>query len=327
MSSSYGQFDLAGFPKAAATWFRTQWLLEDSEDESSRRRADKPFPIDNMNEIYLVESWESPDNWNRTIGNKTRTIHAYSNSPNVELFLNGKSQGQQPVSRMTSGIGTYTEFEVPWTPGELKAIARSTNGTTLAETRKRTNTEPTALLLSLDCPSVATGTGQALYLDGQDVALLRATIVDSMGQTVHLSTHNITFTIKSGPGRIVGTANGDSKSYQPHTSPSQNAYHGLVRAVIQVTSMAAIEPFMANVLEMVDGPSLSLTGYPSKRDTDDIVVEASTPGLPTVSLRISTSTNVKDTVLAVAAENAGLPVDFFQQPVMNGLPYNSQEVA
>jgi Domain of unknown function (DUF4982)/Glycoside hydrolase family 2 C-terminal domain 5 len=317
VSSSYGQYDLAGFPKAAAAWFRTQWLLEDPDDQSSSRRADKPFPIDNMNEIYIVESWESPNNWNRTKGNKTRTIHAYSSAPNVELFLNGQSQGHQSVARMTSAIGTYTEFEVPWTPGELKAVARSTNGTAVAETTKTTNSEPKALLLSLDCPSVATGTGQALYLDGQDVALVRATIVDTMGQTVHMSTHNITFTIKSGPGRIVGTANGDSKSYQPHTSPWQTAYHGLVRAVIQVTSMAAMEPSMTDMLEIVDGPSLSLAGYPSMSDTDDIVIEASTPGLPKASLYIPTSTDPNDTVLYVAAANAGLPVDFFQQPLMN----------
>ena len=36
-------------------------------------------------EVHLVESWESPDSWNRTKGNTTRTIHAYSNAPFVVI--------------------------------------------------------------------------------------------------------------------------------------------------------------------------------------------------------------------------------------------------
>jgi Domain of unknown function (DUF4982)/Glycoside hydrolase family 2 C-terminal domain 5 len=258
-----------------------------------------------------VESWESPDSWNKTKGNKRRTIHIYSSAPKVELFLNGKSQGTQSVARMTSNPGTYAEFEVPWIPGELKAIATSQNGTAVAQTVKRTNTHPNALVLSLDCPAIATGTGKALYLDGQDVALVRATIVDSLGQAMHMSTHNVTFAILSGPGRIVGTANGDSKSYQPHTSSWQSAYHGLVRAVIQVTSLAALQPTIANLLQDVDRLSLSSWQYPSLDDDADIILEATTPGLPKATLRIPTSVDPNDSVLSVAAAGAGVPVDFF----------------
>jgi hypothetical protein len=325
VSSSYGQYDLCGFPKPAASWFRTQWLLEDPEDTSNWYRQDKPFPIDNLNEVYIVESWESPDSWNSTKGHTTRTIHIYSNAPKVELFLNGNSQGVQSVSRMASNPDSYAEFEVPWNPGELKAVARSQNGTTLAETTTRTNSHPRALILSLDCPSLATGTGKALYLDGQDVALVRATIVDSLGQPMHMSTHNVTFKILSGPGRIVGTANGDSKSYQPHTSSWQSAYHGLVRAVIQVTSMAAIPPHVLNLLQEIDRPSLSSTvQYPSLHDNADIVLEASTPGLPSETLRISTSVDPADSILSVAAAGAGLPVDFLHHDkVVNHGPFDT----
>ena len=48
-------------------------------------------------------------------------------------------------------------------------------------------------------PSVATGTGSAVFADGMDVALLRATIVDTDGNTVLDSTANVTFTVSSGP--------------------------------------------------------------------------------------------------------------------------------
>lgn len=247
-----------------------------------------------------------------TKGNATRTIHIYSSAPTVELYLNEESQGTRQVSRMISNKGTYGEFKVPWKVGTLKAVARSNDGTAVAETTVVTNMEPAKLLLSLDCPSVATGTGESLFLDGQDVALVRASIVDSTGQISHMATHNVTFVIRSGPGKVIGTANGDSKSYQPHTSPSQAAYHGLVRAVVQVTSIAAIDMLIHERMRSIDRYSVLFAKYPATSETGDIIIEASTPGLPKATLLIPTSTDPKAAVLSVAAAGAGLPVDFFQ---------------
>ena len=51
MSSTYGQFDLSGFPKAAALWYRTQWLLHIADG------PDKTFPTRGKYEVHLVESW------------------------------------------------------------------------------------------------------------------------------------------------------------------------------------------------------------------------------------------------------------------------------
>eukprot|EP01043_Picozoa_sp_COSAG02_P122150 COSAG02_NODE_59037_length_275_cov_0.880682_1_plen_57_part_10 len=54
MISSYGQFDLAGFPKAQAHWYRSQWLLRSTDD-----LVDKPFATGGEHNVHLVESWES----------------------------------------------------------------------------------------------------------------------------------------------------------------------------------------------------------------------------------------------------------------------------
>merc|ERR1711862_732280 len=69
VSSTYGQYDLCGFPKAASFWYRTQWLLTILDG------PDKTFPTQGSHEVYLVESWESPDSFPSTKGNKTRAIH------------------------------------------------------------------------------------------------------------------------------------------------------------------------------------------------------------------------------------------------------------
>ena len=43
--------------------------------------------------MHILESWESPDAFPTTRGNKTREIHIYSDMEAVELFVNGVSQG------------------------------------------------------------------------------------------------------------------------------------------------------------------------------------------------------------------------------------------
>ena len=235
VSSTYGQFDLAGFAKSAAFWFRTQWLLGVADDS-----ADKPFATNNKNEVHLVESWESPSHWNAT--QQTKSVHAYTNAPFVELLQDGKSLGSRPVMPMVEGSqGSYAEWlDIPWENGSLTAVAKATDGVEVAKATRSTNKETVALLLSLDCPSRLTGTGSHLLLDGQDAALVRAAVVDSNGDVVHMATNNITFSVLSGPGRIQGTANGDARSYQSHTSGSHTAYHGLVRVVVRVTSTAGL---------------------------------------------------------------------------------------
>jgi len=219
VSSTYGQFDLVGFPKSAAFWFRTQWLLNITDGS-----PDKPFATFGKHEVEIVESWESPDTWNGTKGNTTRTIHVYSNAPKVELFVNNQSQGVLPIGTMVRGQGSYAEFfNVTWKAGTIRADALSEDEKALTVAEKKTCGAPVALRLSLDCPSPRTGTGEAVFLDGQDAALVRASIVDKSGQVVFQADNNVTFSIVSGPGRIQGSKSGDAKSYEPNNVQWQSA--------------------------------------------------------------------------------------------------------
>jgi len=263
-----------------------------------------------------VESWESPDSWDRTKGNTTRTIHAYSNAPFIELFVNNASQGILPVSTMFRGAGSYAEFEdVKWEAGILSAVARiASDGDAVASTQVETCGPPVALKLSSDCPSPQTGTGSALFLDGQDAALVRASIVDATGQVVHMAnSENVSFAIVSGPGEIQGTGSGNPKSYEANNAPWHIAYHGLVRAVVRVTSGAGLSEHEKSLLREIDGPSALTLDR-----TEDIVLEASSPGLEAVRLTIPTSTNPKHSVLQVAQSGAGNPVNFFESKSYRG---------
>lgn len=372
VSSTYGQYDLCGFPKSAAFWFRSQWLLQSpaspsygiiisssSSTSTSSINNGKPFSSNGIVEVHIVESWESPENWKETKGNTTRTIHAYSNAPVIELFVNAggssgsnestksrsrsQSQGKRYLATMNQGDqGTYGEwFDVRWEFGSITAIAQTIDGAELARTTKKTNvvsadvavasirsdnddSNGVSLVLSLDCPSPNTGTGNALFLDGQDVALVRATIVDSTGtNTLYFAVHNITFRIISGPGYIQGTANGDPKSYQSHTSKSQTAYHGLVRAVVRVTSVVGLSSHEKDMIQQIETIAIVLDDEEADDDNDDIhrlsfkddrdiVLEATSPGLAPTRLVIPTSTNQDmESVLAIASQGANRPVNFF----------------
>ena len=320
VSSSYGQFDLVGFPKAAASWYRTQWLLNVADG------PDKTYFTNGSYEVRLVESWESPNSWNQTRGNKTRAIHAYSNAPFIELQVNGHSQGSRPVVPMHQGPGSYAEWTaVPWEAGTLTAIAHDGTGRALATASRHTCGAPAGLKLGIDAPSPSTGTGSALLLDGHDAALVRCEVVDASGRVVHFASHNITFKVLSGPGEVLGTGNGDQHSHQPNNAPWHTAFHGLVRAVVRATSISARAIHERKLLAHIDhhGPMSSKNAAATSSDdsghsataadsTDDIVVEASTPGLSSVRITIKTSTDPEtDGVLAAAKAAAGKPVYFF----------------
>jgi hypothetical protein len=97
-----------------------------------------------------------------------------------------------------------------------------------------TAAQPAKIVLSIDAPSVATGTDSKVLLDGHDVAIVRATIVDAQGNPALNANHNITFTVVSGPGRVLGVGNGDPTSHTPHQSDWRLVYHSLARAIVKV---------------------------------------------------------------------------------------------
>ena len=150
--------------------------------------------------MHIVESWESPDSWPATAGQKARTIHVYTNAPSVELMANGKSQGTKKVTPMKQGPGSYAEFlNVPWAAGTITANAKDASGKVVATDERHTLGKASAIKLELDAPSKATGTGEAVLLDGHDAALLRASVVDSAGRVMVHARNNITFKVVSGP--------------------------------------------------------------------------------------------------------------------------------
>ena len=296
ISSRFGQFDLAGFSKAPAFWFRQNWLSSISLQDAGRP------PVSSDTTVRLVELWQPPSK-----AGVERNINVYSNAPYVRVSLNG-------VTINDSIVGTNGVFNisVPYQNGTLTADGLASDKATVLASHSRSSwLSPSRIVLSIDAPNILTGTGSALYLDGSDVALVRATIIDEAGHVVEDSTLNITFSVSSGPGLIVGCGNGDPANQDPNDAVWKPAYHGLVRTVVRTTLDAASPDAVRARRIMLDvdagkGPRssaiLPIGGIPPTT----IIVTASSPGLPLATLTIPLSVDIKDSPLAVAAASVGL---------------------
>ena len=133
-----------------------------------------------------------------------------------------------------------------------------------------------------------------------------------------LATDTVTFRVVSGPGRVQGTHNGDPHAHARNDAPSHAAYHGLVRAVVRVTSVAARSSMERTALARIDVHGPMAAGEQAEpveqatAATEPIVVEASAPGLAPARISIAVSTDpAADGILAVAVAAAGKQVDFF----------------
>jgi beta-galactosidase len=145
--------------------------------------------------------------------------YRYSNCPTIQLELNGKVVGVQNIPFF--GMATFT---VPFVEGTLTAHGLDGGGKPVAQYSIGTVGVAAAILLTIDAPSVITGTGSELVADGEDTAMLRATIVDAKGVEVPFASQNVTFKVLSGPGVVWATHNGDPANDSPSGAPWTPAY-------------------------------------------------------------------------------------------------------
>ena len=293
VTSSFGVIDLAGFPKSSAYWFRTWWLVNALKVPATTSSVpyNAPMLIDPVKDstsedvtngiiIRIVQHWDERPNAMK------HSIQVYTNAPQVELEVNGKSKGVKQIN----GEGSWGQWDdIVFIPGTLKAYALNIRGDILATQTLKTADIATNVDISVDVPSASTGTGSALVLDGQDTGMVHAAIRDSNGNLDNMASNNITFKIVSGPGRIVGVGNGNPACHEPNQATWRSAYHGLARAIVQVTMDQASPQLHRKRLMQIDRDggvrtTIVAPGY-EQQPLENIVVEASSEGL--ISSRVT----------------------------------------
>ena len=203
-SSYFGIIDLAGFPKDTYYMYQSEWTTK---------------PV-----LHLFPHW----NW--IPGDEIDMWCYYNNADEVELFINGKSQGvrrktgENPEGRYAmhnTKTKLNTEYHVGWRvtfdPGEVKVVARK-DGKIVGEQTIRTAGAPAKIRLSKD-------------YQGKNTTFVTAEVVDKDGNLCPWAEDQIYF-IYEGDGKVLGTDNGCQTSMENFKAPQRKAFFGKCMVVV-----------------------------------------------------------------------------------------------
>jgi beta-galactosidase len=193
VSSHFGIMDICGFPKDGYYAYKAAWTNE---------------PV-----VHIFPHW----NWPGKEGDSIK-IHCYTNCEEVELFLNNKSAGKQKAVPYTKLI-----WGLVYKPGKLEVRGYKA-GKVITKDVVETTTTPSQIALNSDV--------NTLKADGCDMAIIRVAIKDNKGRVVPTANNLVKFFIE-GPGRIIGTGNGNPTSYEPDKASQRMAFNGYCLVLIQ----------------------------------------------------------------------------------------------
>lgn len=198
VTSYFGIMDLCGFPKDGYYAYKAAWT--------------------NTPVVHVFPHW----NWPAKEG-KTIKVQGYSNCDEVELVLNGKSIGRKqvvPFNRM--------EWEVVFQPGKLEARGYKAGKMVVKEVIE-TTAAPSQITL--------TSNYTTLKANGTDVAVIRIAIKDIKGRVVPTADNLVKFSI-DGPGKIIGTGNGNPSSHEADKASQRMAFNGYCLVLVQTDKTA-----------------------------------------------------------------------------------------
>jgi hypothetical protein len=179
------------------------------------------------------------------------TVEVYSNCKEVELFLNGKSLGRKGIA---AGAAPR-DWQVPFVPGVLRAVAHGEKGRPGLTNELRTAGRAAKIVLSTDAKSLSADWGEA--------ALVRAAIVDAQGTTVPRASDLISFTL-SGPGVIAAVDNADMTSHELFQTNSRHAFQGGCAVFVRASARAGKIKLTASAAGLKAGSALLWVLPPAK---------------------------------------------------------------
>ena len=241
-SSYFGLVDLAGFPKDSYYMYQSEWT--------------------DQQVLHLFP------HWNHLPGDTIDMWCYYNQADEVELFINGKSQGslakslhgnpssssQQTVLSPTAANegGHTTEYHVAWrvpfSPGEVKVVARK-EGKVVAEKSIRTAGAPHHLRLSPDRSSITA--------DGRSLCFVTVEVLDSEGNLCPLAENQVFFEVK-GAAHIAGVDNGCQTSLERFQDNKRKAFKGKCLVVLQADKQPGSISLRARSVDIQDA-SITLT--------------------------------------------------------------------
>ena len=184
--------------------------------------------------------------WNWTEGQDIDLWAYYNNADEVELFVNGKSQGVRSKGK----DDFHVMWRVKYEPGTVKAVSRK-EGKTVAEQEIRTAGEPAQIRLSPDRSTI--------QADGKDLSFITVEILDKDGNLCPNAENDVTFAVE-GAGFIAGVDNGSPISMEKFKDNHRKAFYGKCLMVLQNNG----EPGGVKVTATADGLEKATTAIKVK---------------------------------------------------------------
>ena len=192
-SSYFGIVDLAGFPKDVYYLYQSEW-------------TDKQV-------LHVFPHW----NWTR--GQDVDVWCYYNKADEVELFVNGSSQGVK--SKDENHL--HVVWRVKYEPGNIKVVARK-DGKVIAEKEIRTAGAPSMIRLTPD--------RSVLKADGTDLSFVTVEILDAEGNLCPLADNLVTFEVE-GNLFVAGVDNGNPTSMERFKDNKRKTFYGKCLVVLQ----------------------------------------------------------------------------------------------
>ena len=215
-SSYFGILDLAGLPKDRYYLYRSVWNTQEHT-------------------LHLLPHWTWPGR-----ERQVTPVFVYTDYPEAELFVNGKSQGRRQKDKTLRGDGPLVSTpelaaerakryrlmwnDVKYEPGELRVVAYDASGRPAAEQTVRTAGRAAAIKLKAD--------RSTLHADGADLSYITVSLVDKNGTELPTATDYIEVEVH-GAGTFKAICNGDATSVEVFTAPHMHLFSGKLVVTVQ----------------------------------------------------------------------------------------------
>jgi len=210
-----GLFDLAGFRKDLFYLYQSKW------------RPDLAM-------CHILQHW----NWPERVGRNV-PVYVYSTGDEVELFVNGVSQGRRTREE---GLWRFVWNDVVYQPGSLRAVAYR-KGVKWAEETVRTAGAPARLALAAERPTLAA--------DGDEIGFVTVSVHDAENRLVPRAHVPVKITV-SGAGSYVAADNGDESEFAWFGEPERKTFNGLLSVLVRAQKGAT-----GSVKVKVEAPGLA----------------------------------------------------------------------
>lgn len=198
-NSYFGQVDTAGFKKDSFYMYQAGWT------DYRTNPMIHIFPYWDFNPGQLID------------------VRVVSNAPEIELFLNGVSQGRVKLDH-EKGRKLTGDWQLAFTPGELYAVAYDENGRVIAEEEKDSFGDPAEICLTADKTCITA--------DDEELVFVTISMKDADGHPVENANNRVRVQV-TGSGVLAGLDNGDSTDTDQYFTESKRLFNGKLLAVVR----------------------------------------------------------------------------------------------